>query len=157
MTHARMHMAAAFATVSMLMAAPAFAQASNDCAYAQKFLGERQSLIKQIQGLGGSGKKKTVDPRAACTIFSKLVTNGDGGMKWIESNKDWCQVPDEFASNFKADHGRAVEMKGKACAAAAKVAQMEKQARDAQKNGGGGGLLGGGGLTGTYKMPQGAL
>ena len=157
MSHARLHIAAGFATIGVVFAAPAMAQ-SSDCAYAQKFLGERQSLIKQIQGMSGGGKKKTVDARVACTIFSKLVSNGDGGLKWITSNKDWCQVPDEFVNNFKADHGRAVEMKGKACTAAAKMAQMEKQAREAQKNGGGGGgLLGGGGLTGSYKIPQGAL
>jgi hypothetical protein len=156
MTHARLHLAAAFATVSIFVAAPAFAQ-SSDCQEAQKFLGERQSLIKQIQALGGGGKKKQVDPRAACTIFSKLVTNGASGLKWIDANKDWCQVPEQFATNFKTDHGHAVEMKGKACEAAAKMAQMEKQAREAQKNGGGGGLLGGSGLTGSYKIPQGAL
>lgn len=136
------------------MAAPAFAQASG-CGDAQKFLSERQSLIQQINKLGGNGKKKQIDPRAACGIFTKLVSNGSVGLKWLESNKTWCQVPDQFAQSFEEDHKRAVDMKGKACAAAAKMAEMEKQAKKGQQQGGG--LLGGGGLTGTYTMPKGAL
>ena len=72
------------------------------------------------------------------------------GVKWSTANKDWCQVPDEFATSFTEDHKRAVDMKGKACAAAAKMAQMEKQAQAGPAAGAGGsGLLGGGGLTGS--------
>jgi hypothetical protein len=158
MMNARIRTAAALATFSLFAAAaPAYAQ-SSDCQQAQKILGERQGLIQKLQSMGGKGKKKQLDPRSACTVFTQLVSNGNTGIKWMDANKDWCQVPDNFVQSFKQDHGNAVEMRGKACAAAAKMAQMEKQAREAQKNGGGGnGLLGGGGLTGSYKMPQGAL
>jgi len=155
MMHIRSHLTAALAAAGILMAAPALAQSSG-CQDGQKILLERQNLIQQINKLSEGGKKKQLDPRAACTIFSKLATNGDAGVKWIEANKDWCQIPDQFAQNFKQDHTRAVDMKGKACQAAAKVAEMEKKAKEAQKNGGGG-LLGGGGLTGSYTMPKGAL
>ncbi|MBZ6076073.1 hypothetical protein [Microvirga puerhi] len=150
----RSHLAAALAAAGVFMAAPAFAQSSG-CGDAQKFLNERQSLIQQINKLGGNGKKKTIDPRTACGVFTKLVSNGNVGIKWLETNKTWCQVPDEFAKGFEEDHKRAVEMKGKACEAAAKVAEMEKQAKKERQNGGG--LLGGGGLTGSYTMPKGAL
>ncbi|MBF9231760.1 hypothetical protein [Microvirga alba] len=156
MTHIRSHLAAAFTVAGIFVAAPALAQSSN-CQDAQKFLTERQSLIQQINKLGDGGKKKQVDPRDACGIFTKLAANGDVGMKWITANKDWCQVPDQFADNFKQDHARAVEMKGKACQAAAKIAEMEKQAKKQAQQGGAPGLLGGGGLTGSYSMPKGAL
>jgi hypothetical protein len=156
MMHVRSYVVAALAAAGVFVAAPAFAQSTN-CQDAQKFLGERQSLIQQINKLGGSGKKKTIDARAACGVFTKLVNNGDAGVKWITANKDWCQVPDQFANGFTEDHKRAVEMKGKACEAAAKMAQMEKQAKQAQQRGGGGGLLGGNGLTGSYTLPKGAL
>ncbi|WP_112663296.1 hypothetical protein [Microvirga flavescens] len=154
MPYARSLLAAAFAAAGAFASAPALAQASS-CQDAQKFLGERQGIIQQINKLGGEGKKKQVDPRDACAVFTKLVANGNAGTKWIESNKDWCQIPDQFAESFKRDHGQAVEMRGKACQAAAKMAEMEKQAKAAQKSGAG--RLGGGGLTGEYKMPQGAL
>jgi hypothetical protein len=158
MMHIRSHLAAAFAAAGVFVSAPAVAQSSN-CQDAQKFLTERQSLIQQINKLGGEskdGKKKQIDPRAACPIFNKLVSNGDTGVKWLAANKDWCQVPDQFAQSFTEDHKRAVSMKGQACQAAAKMAEMEKQAKQKQQQGGTG-LLGGGGLTGSYTMPKGAL
>jgi hypothetical protein len=155
MTHFRSHLAAAFAATGIFVAAPALAQSSN-CQDAQKFLSERQSLIQQINQLGGGGKKKQVDPREACAIFTKLTVNGTTGIKWLEANKDWCQIPEQFAEGFKQDHARSVEMKGKACQVAAKMAEMEKQAKKGQQ-GGASGLLGGGGLTGSYTMPKGAL
>jgi hypothetical protein len=159
MTHIRSHLTAAFAAAGIFMAVPAFAQSSN-CQDAQKFLAERQGLIQQINKLGGNGKQKKIDPRAACGVFTKLVNNGETGVKWLTANKDWCQVPDQFAQSFTEDHKRAQNMKGQACTAAAKVAEMEKKAKQAQQQqqgGKGGGLLGGGGLTGTYSMPKGAL
>ncbi|NNC00773.1 hypothetical protein HI113_43715, partial [Corallococcus exiguus] len=68
MTPARSLLAAALAAAGAFAAAPAYAQ-SAECQNAQQFLGERQTLIQQLNKLGGGGgKKKQIDPRAACTI-----------------------------------------------------------------------------------------
>ena len=156
MIHVRSYVFAVLAAAGICVAAlgPASAQSAS-CQDAQKFMTERQGLIQQFNKLSGGGKKKSVDPRAACGIFTKLVNNGEVGLKWIAANKDWCQVPEQFATSFSEDHKRTEDFKGKACAAAAKVAQAEKQAKQGQQRGGG--LLGGGGLTGSYTMPKGAL
>lgn len=144
----RLHLISAFAVAAVTsFTAPAFAQSAS-CQEAQKFLGERQNLIQQINKL--SGKDKKIDPRAACGVLGKLVANGDAGVKWLEANKDWCQVPDQFAEGFKQDHQRSKEMRSKACRAAEKLTKMEKQTKQ-------GGNPFGGGLTGEYKIPQGAL
>jgi hypothetical protein len=158
MTHIRPHLMAALAAAGIVMSAPALAQSSS-CQDAQKFLSERQGLIQQINKLSDGGKNKKLDPRAACTIFGKLVNNGEAGVKWIEANKDWCQVPDQFAEGFKNDHKRAVNMKGQACGAAAKMAEMQKKAQQAQQQQQqqGRGNPFGGGLTGSYNIPKGAL
>ena len=161
MTHIRSHLLAAFAAAGLAMsAAPALAQASG-CEAGQKILAERQSLIQQINKLSEGGKKKQLDARSACAAFGKLATNGDNGVKWIDANKDWCQIPDQFAQNFKQDHTRTMEIRSKACQAAAKINEMEKKAKQAaaqqQQQGGARVLLGGGGLTGSYSIPKGAL
>jgi hypothetical protein len=138
-----------------LPSGPALAQPST-CQEAQKFMGERQTLI---QGLNKSaGKDKKLDPRVACGAFGKLVSNGETGLKWFETNKDWCQVPDQFVENFKADHDKIKDLRGKACGIVSKMEKMQNQARQQQQqqqqqNGN----PFGGGLTGTYKIPQGAL
>lgn len=158
MTHIRPTLVAALAAVGIFASAPAFAQ-SSACQDGQKILLERQSLVKQVTALTGGGKKKQIDPRAACTVFGKLVNNGDAGLKWMTTNKDWCQVPDQVLENFEKDHKRAQSFKSQACGAAAKMAEMEKRAKQQaqqQQQGGGGGRMGGG-LTGTLSVPKGAL
>lgn len=126
----------------------AFAQSAS-CGAIQGQLEQRKAIA---QGLQAGGKKK-LDAKTACAGFGRLVTNGASIIKWAEANKDWCQVPDSFIEGMKADHAKAQEIRAKACNVAAKVLQMEKQA----KSGNGGGLLGGGGLTGPTTLPQGAL
>ena len=122
----------------------------------QKHIEERKAIVARLQALGG--KKKSLDPKEACALFGKLVANGNSTLKWAETNKDWCQVPDSFVEGVKNDHNRATSLKGQACGAAAKQAEMERKARQqAQQGGGSGGLLGGPGLSGEYKIPQGAL
>lgn len=146
--------ALAFPTMLFASASRASAQASN-CADVQKHVNERKAIVARIQALT-SGKKKQVDPKDACALFGRLVVNGNATLKWAEANKDWCGVPDSFVEGMKADHGRAMTLKGQACGAAAKQAEMMRKARQ-QAQQGGGGLLGGPGVFGEYKIPQGAL
>ncbi len=141
--------------LALLSSAPALAQ-SAACQEGGKHLEERKGIVAQLNGLG----KKRVDPTKACTILTRLTANGQKSIAWLDANKDWCQIPDQFAASFKEDHSRVSDLKGKACQAAAQQAQMMKKARQQaqqQAQGGGGGMLGGPGLTGQYKMPQGAL
>jgi len=152
---ARTALAFAAASGVLLAALPAAAQ-SSVCQEGQKLLTDRRSLIEKLSSAGGKNKK--VDPRPACKMFGDLVANGTATLKWIETNGDWCQIPPQILQNMKADHAKAQEIRGKACQAAAQMAQMEKRAKQMQQQGGGGGgLLGGDGLTGPQRMPQGAL
>ncbi len=133
-----------------LLCSMAPAQAS-PCQEVGTHLNERKSLVDAIQKL--SGKNKKMDAKAACAAFGKLVTNGNVTIKSAELNKDWCQIPDQLIESIKADHEKITKIRGQACGAAAKQAELEKKAREGQA----GGLLGGGGLEGSYKIPQGAL
>jgi len=131
----------------------AFAQAASGCGDIQPMLLQRKTIGDRITAATGGGKKQ-IDAKRACSDFGALVTNGQSLLKWAEANREWCQIPDQFISGIKEDHGRATKIRGQACGAAAKQVQMEKQARE---GGGGGGLLGGNGLSGASRLPQGAL
>ena len=136
-----------------LLASTAPSQAQNSgCGDIQQHLVERQNLVKNFQALTGD-KKKPIDARVACTALGKLTNNGTTALKWMDTNKDWCQIPEQFVQSFKADHENVGKMRNQACGVAAKQAEMEKKAKAGQA----GGLLGGGGLEGTYRIPQGAL
>jgi hypothetical protein len=134
-----------------ILATQANAQAAAGCGDIQKMLLDRKSIASTLTPKKG----QQMDARFACAGFGKLVSNGQTLIKWVDANKDWCQIPDSFSDGIKADHTRAVAIRTKACGIAAKVTEMEKKA----KEGGGqnGGLLGGGGLEGVQRMPQGAL
>ena len=135
--------------IAAVAAGEARAQAASGCGDLQSMLAQRQSIAGRLSANG----KKQIDAKVACASFGQLVSNGNTLLKWAQANKDWCQIPDSFIQSVKADHGKATEIRGKACGMVAKQAQAEKQA----KEGGGGGLLGGGGLTGPTRLPQGAL
>jgi hypothetical protein len=135
-----------------LSATPAAAQASG-CQDAQTFLAERENLTKQFHK--AAGKDKKIDPKVACQLLGKLATNGETGVKWITANKDWCQIPDQFAQSFKQEYDRVKELRGQACQAATKMEAMQKQARQQAEQNRNNPF--GGGLTGQYKIPQGAL
>lgn len=134
----------------LLALAPSGAMAQSGCESLGTFLQQRKAIA---DSLGGGGKKKQLDARVACGGFGKLVANGNTLIKWAETNREWCRIPDSFMESVKGDHEKAVAIRTKACGMAAKMQQMERQA----KQQGGGGLLGGGGLTGSTRMPQGAL
>ena len=137
-----------------LFSGQAFAQ-SAQCGEIQQTLQARKDLVAKANAASNSKKKMT--PAEACALFGKLQANGASGLKWIAANKEWCSIPDSFAEGFKADHSKVVGIRTKICGIAAQATKMEAQARAQAQNGGGGGLLGGPGLTGSFKLPQGAL
>lgn len=144
----------------MAPAAPAQSvpqQAGTDCGSIQKTLIERKNLVAKANAASNSKKKMT--PQEACSLFGQLQANGNAGIKWITANKEWCSIPDSFAEGFKADHNKVGAIRTKVCGIAAQASKMEAQAKAQAQNGGGGGggLLGGPGLSGSFRMPQGAL
>jgi len=147
---------AAFVAAVVLMpfvgpaATPAAAQASG-CEKIKTYLDERKSLVTRLNKLG-----KRPDAKAACSLFTSLVNNGAETLKWVNTNKDWCQIPDQFVNGFKADNAKATNFKGKACQAAAQQAKMQQQARQQPAspfNVPPGGDI----LTGPMRIPKGAL
>ncbi len=136
--------------------APAPSAGNTDCNAIQSTLAERKALVGRANAASTSKKKMT--PQEACGLFNKLVSNGAAGMKWIAANKEWCSIPDAFSVGFKADHEKVSGIRTQICGVAAQASKMEAQARAQAQNGGGsGGLLGGPGLSGSFKLPQGAL
>ncbi len=153
------HLATACILLSgLVVGAPAAqAQAAGVCQEGPTLLEKRRALIARLNDLGKG--KKQVHPNVACKAFGELVSNGTATIKWLETNGDWCQAPGGLRDGMKADHERALKIRGQACDAAKKLADMERKAKQQQQSGGPGtgGLLGGDGLTGPVRLPRGAL
>jgi hypothetical protein len=153
----RITVIAALAVVVAGTTGPALAQGTG-CGDIQKTLAERKELVAKANASSNTKKGSKMTAAEACGLFGKLVSNGSSGLKWIDANKEWCSIPESFAQGFKADHAKVTALRTKICSIASQQAVMEKRARQqAEAGGGGGGLLGGPGLTGSYKVPQGAL
>lgn len=127
--------------------------AASGCGDIQAQLLERKSIADRLSAAG----KKQMDAKVACQGFNQLVQNGTKLVSWVETNKDWCQIPDTFLQGIKADHAKAQDIRGKACGVAAKQTEMERQAKSGGGPNGAGTLLGGNGLSGASALPQGAL
>lgn len=93
-------------------------------------------------------KKKRPTATQACSAFGNLVSAEAKMIKWMEENKEWCQIPDPLIEDLKKSSAQGVKVRGQACSAAKKEAQMRAQA-----------AAGGGGAARrpAVKLPQGAL
>jgi hypothetical protein len=151
-------MIALVAAFSLPMAGEVQAQAS-ECQKLQGMLQQRQGLVQRMNAASNS---KKLDARGACTILNQISSNGSQVLKFMDVNKDWCQIPDAFVDNMKNDHERSNKIRNQACNAASQQAkamqqqqQAVKQQREAQERGGFGGadVVTGG----PWRVPQGAL
>jgi hypothetical protein len=143
----------AFATAAsvLLLAAPsAMAQASSCTDDFQKLMGPRQALIERINGF----QKRRPSPQQACTTLGQLVSADARLGKWVDENKDWCQIPDQMVEQLKTGAGQAQRARGQACGAAKQQSAAIARARAQQRNAQGGGAppVGSG-----VRLPSGAL
>ena len=152
----RSHLLAALVlgAAALSTATPAAAQ-SSACEEGQKYFVERQKLLDQFNKTAIKDKK--IDPIAACPILTKLANNSEAGVKWLEGNKDWCQVPDQLAAGFTKEFDNLKSTRKHACDVAAKIQTMQKQAQQRAQQSGPATPFAGGGLTGEFKVPKGAL
>jgi hypothetical protein len=137
--------------------APAAAQ-QNVCQQLGPLMQRQQQLIQSINAMG----RKNVNPATACQRFGALAANGARIVAFIDTNKEWCQIPDDFAANAKSGQAQALRVRGQACNAAAQRTKMEAQARaqaQRQQQQAGGNPFGGtdGFTGGAWRVPQGAL
>jgi hypothetical protein len=138
--------------------APAMAQ-QNVCQQLGPLMQRQQQLIQSINAMG----RTNVNPATACQRFGALAAHGQRVLAFIEANKDWCQIPDDFAANARNGQTQAQRIRGQACNAAAQRSKMERQARaqaqrQQQQQAGGNPFGGTDGFTGgAWRVPQGAL
>ncbi|MGL4243238.1 MAG: hypothetical protein ACRCTI_19160, partial [Beijerinckiaceae bacterium] len=118
-----------------LGAMPAQAQQSSCQTDFQKLLEPRQALIQRINNF----QKQRPTPQAACSTLSQLVAQDVKLNKWLEENKDWCQIPDNVVEQFKEGSGSATRARGQACGAAKQQAAAMARARAQQRAAQGGG------------------
>ena len=135
-------LAAALALVPV--ATPAFADCQEEMG---KIMAERQTLINSLNKLSGGGKQ--LEPMAACPKLRGLAAADGKLVSYLEKNKDWCNIPDNFVDNAKAGRDKSATFAAKACKVAAQVEKMKQQ-----QAAGGGNAMGG---PQVQRLPAGPL
>ena len=130
-------------TVLLGAGAPAYAMPESCQKDLNKYAETRMGAINRINAF--KGKRPT--PTQACSAFGALVDSESKMIKWMEANKEWCQIPDALLADLKKNSAQGVKVRGQACSAAKKEAQMRAQQ----------GQGGGGAPRPAVRLPQGAL
>ncbi len=93
---------------------------------------KRQGFIDQLNALSKKTKGK-LDPVASCPTLRGLVSTEANLLKYLEANKNWCNVPDEVVANLKAADVKSQQFATQACnfAAQAKKAQEQQASSNA--------------------------
>ena len=134
------------------LAGSAFAQVSG-CQEGQKIIAERRSLSEQFAKLT-QGK----EDRRALRLLALHQVQHQWPSRPEMDDREQGLVPDPRSGAARArDHKQVTKVKGDACQAAAKMAEMEsvlskQQAQQSQQGGMAGKM--GGGLTGTLSVPK---
>lgn len=87
---------------------------------------KRQVFIDKLNVLAKSTKGK-LDPIASCPTLRGLVKAEGDLLKYLEANKNWCNVPDDAVSNLKAADAKSQAFATQACNLAVQVKKQKEQ------------------------------
>ena len=88
---------------------------------------KRQVFIEKLNVLAKTSKGK-LDPVASCPVLRSLVASEAQLIKYLDANKNWCNVPEETVTNLKAADAKSQSFASKACEIAVQAKQQQKQA-----------------------------
>ena len=88
---------------------------------------KRQSFITQLNVIAKATKGK-LDPVKSCPQLRGLVGAEGQLMKYLESNKNWCNIPDDAVNNLKAAAAKSQTFATQACNIAAQAKKQQEQA-----------------------------
>ena len=109
---------------------------------------KRQSFIDKLNVLAKAAKGK-LDPVASCPTLRGLVSTEGNLLKYLEANKNWCNVPDDTVANLKGANTKSISFATQACNLAEQAKKQQQQAA----SGAGAANLG----IETQKLPTGPL
>lgn len=116
------------AFLAMAFPGGAFAQSAscqNDFAALNAKL-EKQ--VASLNALTAGGKKKQLDPSAACPRLRSLSATERELLAYMKKEQSWCGIPDDLIQKFTERADNTSRIAGQACKAAQQQAQMRKQA-----------------------------
>jgi hypothetical protein len=103
--------------------APAFADCNADIAGLSQ---KRQVFIDKLNVLAKSTKGK-LDPVSSCPVLRSLTVAEGKLLSYLETNKNWCNVPDNVVDNLKGAAAKSQTFAAQACNIAAQAKKQQQQ------------------------------
>lgn len=76
----------------------------------------------QQKGLAiAAAEKRHATPKELCTLVSRFAVAEGAALKFLETNKTWCGIPEAAVSGAKANHQKTLKFRDMACNATAQV------------------------------------
>ena len=88
---------------------------------------KRQVFIEKLNVLAKAAKGK-LDPVASCPTLRGLVKTEGDLLKYLQANKNWCNVPEDTVSSLQAADAKSQSFATQACNLATQVAKQKQQA-----------------------------
>lgn len=88
---------------------------------------KRQVFIDKLNVLAKAAKGK-LDPVASCPTLRGLVKTEGDLLKYLQANKNWCNVPEDTVANLQAADAKSQSFATQACNLATQVAKQKQQA-----------------------------
>lgn len=82
------------------------------------FAAIREEMQTKGKALEAAGKAKA-PPQELCPLFRAYTAAEAKLVKYLNDNKEWCQIPDEAVAQSKASNQKSTALRDKVCAAAA--------------------------------------
>lgn len=108
---------AAAALGSAIVAGPALADCASDASVI------RTELEEKGKALQAAGKRKA-EPQVLCKMLRDFTAVEARWVKFLQDNKDWCQIPAEIAKRAETQARGTVNTRNKICQVAANGGQM---------------------------------
>ncbi len=89
----------------------ASAQAPQQC---DSFLKLKNDAEKKAAAVRVAGEHKA-ERKTICTLITRFYTAEAAVVKFLETNKTWCGIPEEAIKNAKASHERTLKFRVAAC------------------------------------------
>jgi hypothetical protein len=96
------------------------AQSAQPPAACLSILRLRDDLSKRADALNAAGKRKSPPP-VTCPLFTSLVAIEAKYLKAVQENADTCRIPAAAVGQLKTNHLKAIEVRARVCAAAARM------------------------------------
>lgn len=112
---AKLSMAMALALiVGAVGATKASAQAMQSPSPCDGFIPLRDDAKQKALAIG-TAEQRHADPKELCTVVSRFYVAEGAALKFLESNKTWCGVPDEAITSAKATHDKTLKFRDMVC------------------------------------------